>query len=169
MLAELNDNAPVKDELATHDGIVYFPAELMPQDLLEDVTSLQHAAGGRGVVPPFILKSKKLNLKLKFKRSSLKNSFRQGLAKEALARHLYMTHRQSMGPLTGSQQRHLSPGNQGPAERRAAELAVSTAKKGGALTQRNRIVPASSLVELPGGQGAGRALDYNYLYNADAA
>jgi hypothetical protein len=77
MLVELNDNAPVKDELATHDGIVYFPAELMPKDLLlDDVTSLQHAAGTRGVVPPFILKSKKLNLKLKFKRSSLKSSFR---------------------------------------------------------------------------------------------
>jgi hypothetical protein len=81
--------------------------------VLDDVTSLQHAAGIRGIVPPFILKSKKLNLKLKFKRSGLKSSFRQGLAKEALARHLYMTHRQSMGPVAGSQQRHLSPGNQG--------------------------------------------------------
>ena len=30
MVQELNENAPVKDELATHDGIVYFPAELMP-------------------------------------------------------------------------------------------------------------------------------------------
>ena len=30
ILQELNENAPIKDELATHDGIVYFPAELMP-------------------------------------------------------------------------------------------------------------------------------------------
>jgi len=55
------------------------------------------------MVPPFILKSKKLNLKLKFKRSSFKTSIRQGLAKEALARNLYMTHRQSMGPPVSSQ------------------------------------------------------------------
>lgn len=31
-MAELIDNAPVKDELVTHDGVVYFPKELMPPE-----------------------------------------------------------------------------------------------------------------------------------------
>lgn len=33
-IKELIDNAPTKEELATHDGIVYFPSELMPRDLV---------------------------------------------------------------------------------------------------------------------------------------
>ena len=46
---------------------------------------------------------------------------------------------------------------------------ASSQKKGGALTQRNRIVPSSSLVEMPDGQSDARALDYNYLYRGDPA
>ena len=59
--------------MATHDGIVYFPQELMPKDLIPDVNSNTIVGGNRvsglnGIVPPFILKTKKLNLKLKFKK-----------------------------------------------------------------------------------------------------
>ena len=36
-IEELVTNAPVKDELATHDGIIYFPRELMPADKQEDI------------------------------------------------------------------------------------------------------------------------------------
>lgn len=31
-LNELVDNAPQKDELVTHNGVVYFPKELMPEE-----------------------------------------------------------------------------------------------------------------------------------------
>jgi hypothetical protein len=68
MMAELIDNAPVKDELVTHDGVVYFPKELFPPELEE---TLQHSArlGLMGnAASHYLLKSRKLNLKLKIKR-----------------------------------------------------------------------------------------------------
>tara|TARA_B110000305_G_C19196004_1_gene518858 strand:+ start:367 stop:594 length:228 start_codon:yes stop_codon:yes gene_type:complete len=34
VLEELIEYAPTKDELTTHDGIVYFPDELMPKDMM---------------------------------------------------------------------------------------------------------------------------------------
>ena len=32
LVKELIQDAPTKDELATHDGVVWFPKELMPQE-----------------------------------------------------------------------------------------------------------------------------------------
>jgi hypothetical protein len=54
MNTELIDNAPEKDELDTHDGVIWFPKELMPSQKSQDFST------------PFIMKSKSLNLKLKF-------------------------------------------------------------------------------------------------------
>lgn len=71
-MAELIDNAPVKDELVTHDGVVYFPKELMPPEPEE---TLQYSArfGLKGnAASQYLIKSKKLNLKLKIKRPTLK-------------------------------------------------------------------------------------------------
>jgi hypothetical protein len=35
-MRELTDFAPTKDELETHDGVVYFPKELLPADMKQD-------------------------------------------------------------------------------------------------------------------------------------
>ena len=76
---ELMEEAPLNQNLATHDGVIYFPKELLPED--QDYLAESIRAGGsiksfrnRGnsihdIVPPFILKSKQLNLKLKFRNS----------------------------------------------------------------------------------------------------
>lgn len=76
---ELMLEAPINEHLSTHDGVIYFPKELLPEDqdyLAESVrgVSLKSFRANRGntihdIVPPFILKSKQLNLKLKFKSS----------------------------------------------------------------------------------------------------
>lgn len=67
---ELIDMAPVNSELVTHNGVTYFPEQLMPQDMLDDQGSILDSMSQiPGSVPPFILKTKKLNLKLKFKSS----------------------------------------------------------------------------------------------------
>ena len=63
VVEELIDHAPVKDELVTHDGVVYFPEELMPQDLRTNQESQGGASGQKdaaqaGVVAPFIQKTK---------------------------------------------------------------------------------------------------------------
>ena len=65
-------NAPVKDELATHDGIIYFPRELMPPEKQEDIQKSARLGFHGNAVPAFLLKTKKLNFKLKFKKASLK-------------------------------------------------------------------------------------------------
>lgn len=54
MNSELVDNAPEKEELDTHDGVIWFPKELMPVSKSQEFNT------------PFIMKSKNLNLKLKF-------------------------------------------------------------------------------------------------------
>lgn len=54
MNTELIENAPEKEELDTHDGVIWFPKELMPVQKSQDLNT------------PFIMKSKNLNLKLKF-------------------------------------------------------------------------------------------------------
>jgi len=54
MNTELIENAPEKDELDTHDGVIWFPKELMPVSKTNEFNT------------PFIMKSKNLNLKLKF-------------------------------------------------------------------------------------------------------
>ena len=54
MALELIENAPEKDELDTHDGVIWFPKELMPLLKSDELKT------------PFIMKSKNLNLKLKF-------------------------------------------------------------------------------------------------------
>lgn len=73
--------APDNKMLETHDGVIYFPKELMPDehDQMDSVRvgggSLMSLRGSKGgntihdIVPPYILKSKQLNLKLKFKNS----------------------------------------------------------------------------------------------------
>jgi hypothetical protein len=65
---ELMDEAPNSTNLSTHDGVIYFPHELLPddQDFSESVrggVSLKSFRKNRGntihdIVPPFILKSK---------------------------------------------------------------------------------------------------------------
>ena len=50
MIKELVDNAPLKEELDTHDGLIYLPKQLMP------------APKDDGP----LIRSKSLNLKLKF-------------------------------------------------------------------------------------------------------
>ena len=45
LVEELIDFAPVKDELVTHDGVVYFPEELMPQGLRTNQESLRESLG----------------------------------------------------------------------------------------------------------------------------
>ena len=72
LVNELINNAPVKEELVTHDGILYFPKELMPPEPEE---TLQYSArlGFKGnAASTFLLKSKKLNLKLKIKKPTHK-------------------------------------------------------------------------------------------------
>lgn len=65
MTLELIENAPEKDELDTHDGVIWFPKELMPMPKINESKT------------PFMMKSKSLNLKLKFinkKYEMVKNS-----------------------------------------------------------------------------------------------
>lgn len=45
IVEELIEQAPVKDELVTHDGVVYFPEELMPQGLRTNQESLGGTSG----------------------------------------------------------------------------------------------------------------------------
>lgn len=76
---ELMVEAPLYENLSTHDGVIYFPKELLPEDqdyIAESVRagggSIKSFRGGNSIhdiVPPFILKSKQLNLKLKIKNS----------------------------------------------------------------------------------------------------
>ena len=46
LIKELIHDAPVKDELATHDGVVWFPRELMPKEIKQE-----HKIG-HGMNPP---------------------------------------------------------------------------------------------------------------------
>lgn len=67
---EMIDEAPDKNMLETHDGVIYFPKELMPDDNdhLDSMRvgggSLMHSLNGskgntiHDIVPPYILKSK---------------------------------------------------------------------------------------------------------------
>ena len=79
-MKELTELAPTKDELETHDGVVFFPKELLPPDFKQDPNDTAFLPGFNltglpaGKMPPFFLKSKQLNLKLKFKHSHKSNS-----------------------------------------------------------------------------------------------
>ena len=77
---ELMHESPNSEHLATHDGVIHFPKELLPED--QDYLAESMRGGGsvrsfrankgnsiHDIVPPFILKSKQLNLKLKIKNS----------------------------------------------------------------------------------------------------
>ena len=68
MMAELIDNAPVKDELVTHDGVVYFPKELLPPEPDETVQCSARLGFKGNAASSYLIKSKRLNLKLKIKR-----------------------------------------------------------------------------------------------------
>lgn len=61
-------DAPTKDELATHDGVVWFPKELMPIE--QDPVNKQ----ANSLIGPaqLLMKTKSLNLKLKFKNTKHK-------------------------------------------------------------------------------------------------
>jgi len=70
LMNELVNDAPTKEELGTHDGVVFFPKELIPpEDEEKEGTGPQAndikrlSVTGKHV----LMKSKKLNLKLKFK------------------------------------------------------------------------------------------------------
>lgn len=45
IMRELTDFAPTKDELETHDGVVYFPKELLPADMKQDQNETQLLPG----------------------------------------------------------------------------------------------------------------------------
>ena len=49
--SELVLNAPTKDHLATHDGIVYFPNELMPAEQRDNVNDTHIKFDLKGNVP----------------------------------------------------------------------------------------------------------------------
>jgi len=72
MMAELLENAPVKDELVTHDGVVYFPKELMPPEPEENVQYSARLGFKGNAASSFLLKSRHLNLKLKIKKPNNK-------------------------------------------------------------------------------------------------
>ena len=79
VIEELVEQAPVKDELVTHDGVVYFPEELMPQGLrmnnLESISgSIEQVGLSSHRVAPLLQKTKSLNLKLKFKNGKIKKA-----------------------------------------------------------------------------------------------
>lgn len=67
-MAELIDNAPVKDELVTHDGVVYFPKEMMPPEPDETLEYTARLGIKGNAASSYLLKSKRLNLKLKIKK-----------------------------------------------------------------------------------------------------
>ena len=178
IIDELIDNAPVKDELVTHDGVVYFPEELMPQGLRTDKESIQGSISNRemnqsGVVVPFLQKTKQLNLKLKFKNSRFKKALYLSQFKRQIEINQsyatpnlgFMSHRNLMrsntsGVIDGS------PSDQIRGQNSDVLAGITTSRhkydqgmvkrllnrKTGSLTQRaaNRIMPlSSSLVEIP--------------------
>jgi len=114
VIEELIEQAPVKDELVTHDGVVYFPEELMPHGLRTDQESLAGSISNRdciqtGMVAPFLQKTKQLNLKLKFKNSKFKKALYLSQFKRQIEGHKsfgtpnlgFMTHRNIVRSHTG--------------------------------------------------------------------
>jgi len=94
---KMMNDVPLKDELVTHDGVVFFPEQLMPQEEMKMPDSLVN-----GLVPQHVInKSKKLNLKLKFK----------NIAKKKMNPLGFLTHRKEL-PIIGNR------GNFSPIEAR---------------------------------------------------
>ena len=100
----------------THDGVVYFPEELMPQGLRTDQESLAGSISNRegmpsGRVAPFLQKTKQLNLKLKFKNSKFKKALYLSQFKRQIEGHKsfgtpnlgFMTHRNIVRSHTGGE------------------------------------------------------------------
>lgn len=106
MNIELIYNAPEKEELDTHDGVIWFPKELMPIPKSEE---------------PFIMKSKNLNLKLKFVNKKMVISKSQTNSEFLSKKSLHLRNYGSKQP-----------------------------NKGGSMSHRNQVFPmTSSLVEIP--------------------
>lgn len=80
----LESEYPEKKCLDTHDGVVYFPHELMPEnnrgDALQSIRNSISAIQSKNILTTSIhelmpiLKTKSLNLKVKFKKPSIKGS-----------------------------------------------------------------------------------------------
>lgn len=96
MVTELIKDAPVKDELITHDGVVYFPKELMPPEPEESVLASARLGFKSNAVPSFLMKSKKLNLKLKFKKSKFLRQVTHGYARHSTGGIPFFSQRRSM-------------------------------------------------------------------------
>jgi len=117
MLKRMAHDVPLKDELVTHDGVVFFPEQLLPSDEVSDKNSLVS-----GIVPQHVInKSKKLNLKLKFKNISKK------------ANPLgFLTHRKATVPMAANR------GNFSPIE---GKLDVGKAGYGSKIDHYNHVAP----------------------------